>query len=367
MNEKPNGFHVIGCGCKSFFCPECCTGRGWALRHKLMAAVQRWQASRPIMVTCTVDPRNFDGPEQAFDYVREKGLISRMVRELRRLYGEEVGHYFAVLELHESGWPHWHVLIDADFIPHDSVERAWNAAGPAREGHRFRMGMVKITKPRGFVSKDHAANYSTKYLVKFPKGGYPDWVLKRQGIFKRYTASQGLFSDPELDALRDAAERAEFIRQEGYPPEWEMDEEPDEYEMYVAYEYPDGEAEAPARGPYERRAESIEGRVKLCGRKVTIIEYKTTIEVGGEVVVNKRWVASGNESLSALADLAGHEISSNRIILNWEQCEAIVHYLEGRGGQVSEWAPRKEAIPPPLDCQRALFDTGPMVLEGVGV
>ena len=365
MADK-EGYHLIGCGCKSHFCPNCCVGLGWKLRQKLLAAVQSWSADRPIMVTCTIDRTNFENPQEAFEYVHSRGLVSRFVRELKRRYGGEIGHYFAVLEFQmESGegWPHWHILLDASFVPHALLTDCWNAPGPAA-GKYYDLGMVYVTKSSGFVCREHAANYATKYLVKFPRDGYPEWVLKREGIFKRYSSSKGLFRDLELEELEAAAKRVRELQEHGYPPEWDMADEVDEYDQWLAFGDCEEAPEPVKRGQYGRVAASVAGRVDACGRRVTLIEYRHDVTSAGEVKETKRWVASGRESLSTYADLLGIDIERNRIVLSFSQAASVVDHLARGGGVVAEVQESEPKRAGPV--QRDLFEVGGGVFKGVG-
>src|SRR5450432_608342 len=71
--------HINGDRCKDWFCPHCCNVQGPKLRARLIDVLCTWK--RPFMLTFTIDPDLFDGPEQAFKHVTRKRAISRVMKE----------------------------------------------------------------------------------------------------------------------------------------------------------------------------------------------------------------------------------------------------------------------------------------------
>jgi hypothetical protein len=205
-------YEVVGCGCRSRFCKQCCVGLGLTLRERLVPILETFNGL--LMWTFTVDPKLFPSPAAAFEYVREHRCISSVMRELKRRGLVHSGRYFVVVEWQmgkgdEEGtlMAHWHLLADASYIPFETVCELWNRfrpswAGPV-EGDRPGFGSVRFSAPK-FESPKHAARYACKYLIKYPEKGYPEWVLNSSDIH-RYSTSRGFWGEtppaesPEAD------------------------------------------------------------------------------------------------------------------------------------------------------------------------
>jgi len=157
---------------------------------------------RPFMLTFTVDPELFDNPEEAFKHVTQKRAIARVMKEISPYLNQINGRiaWFCVIEWQENGWPHWHVLVDADFVSIVAVRRAWRRFVPKSKRHLIRpnidsLGIVRYSLPQGFKSAKHAGLYASKYLVKFPEKGFPEWVMKARYRVRRYTTSRGFWGE----------------------------------------------------------------------------------------------------------------------------------------------------------------------------
>ena len=91
---------------------------------------------------------------------------------------------------------HYHLLLDADYIPHDDGQSRWDlfrpaSAGPVEPG-RPGFGWAFVSSVE-FATREHAAHYACKYLLKQPEKGFPDWVLDSHGEVKRYWTSKGFY------------------------------------------------------------------------------------------------------------------------------------------------------------------------------
>lgn len=197
-------FEAVACGCRNWFCPDCCVGKGLRLRERLVAILETF--TNVMMWTFTLDPTLFSGPEQAFDYVRAKRCISNVMRRLRERGFLHSGRYFVVIEWQDNGMPHWHLLCDSSYVPFELVCSLWNrfrpsSAGPV-QGERPGFGAVRFSAPT-FNSKRHAANYACAYLIQHPQNGYPEWIMPRNDIH-RYSTSRGFWgTKEEPDDLSD--------------------------------------------------------------------------------------------------------------------------------------------------------------------
>ncbi len=193
---KTEHYELRACGCRSWFCPNCCRTLGMGLRKRVVKAVEKWQSV--MMFTLTFDPELFEGPEECYRYARKKRVVAILIRRLAEKGFLHSKQYFAVWEYHKSGWPHIHLLVDASFVPFETVCEIWNRnrpkeAGAVKEG-RPGFGGVRFSAPK-FSSKAHAANYATKYLIKAPEEGWPEWVMWFEGQIHRYSTSRGFFQD----------------------------------------------------------------------------------------------------------------------------------------------------------------------------
>jgi hypothetical protein len=149
-----------------------------------------------LMWTFTVDPTLFRSPREGYLHVQEKRCIGEWVRSMWKRGLLHSDRYFCVLEWQENEWPHWHVLLDADFISIEVAQARWDCfrpdtAGPVKAG-RPGFGFVFVSK-RDFESREHAANYACKYILKHPENGFPGWVLDSRGEVKRYWPSKGFY------------------------------------------------------------------------------------------------------------------------------------------------------------------------------
>ena len=319
-----HGFKAVGCGCKSHYCESCSRGLGLKLRAKLVEAIQGWQASIPVMVTLTIDPKIFDSPAEEMDFVRKKSLISQLIRELKRRGFLTSPNYFGVIEFQENGWPHWHVLIDSSFLPIAAINSIWQGYGPAREGSTVDMGFVWISKGTGskngkFHTKEHAAHYVTKYIIKPPKNGFPAWVLNRKGvIFKRYTTNKGCFASVGKPPVFST----ELL---GYPSQWDIEDEQDEKRKSINV--------AKLGKKYKRTADTIAGRVANCGNRTIVVEFEDTIKPDGEVVSRRQWKFRLDIDLQNVGMLLGREPEDNKLLLSAQELlylKGVHEYQESR-------------------------------------
>ena len=93
----------------------------------------------PFAVTFSVNPAWFASPAEAYDFCRR--FFGKFVEELRRRDGKgncsvggggvrlHSGSYVCFFEPHKSGWPHWHLLLDAKYVDIEVLRRVWNSFG----------------------------------------------------------------------------------------------------------------------------------------------------------------------------------------------------------------------------------------------
>ena len=127
-------YEVVGCSCRSRFCDDCAKARGYALRRRIMEHGAVREFKKLQMWTLTLDPTLFETPEAAYHYCREKRVVSRLVRFLRQRGYLLSRHYFVAVEWQKNGMVHYHLLVEAQFIPFDVVADLWGRFRPHRRG-----------------------------------------------------------------------------------------------------------------------------------------------------------------------------------------------------------------------------------------
>lgn len=268
--ERETVEHVlVSCSCRSRFCPDCAERQGYALRLRVKAATADWKAVQ--MWTLTVDPDLFDGdPRACFDYVRGRRAISEWIKALKRAGHLIDNRYFCVVEWQKNGFPHWHILVQARNIPHDYASKMWDRNRPKHlppvdpNSNKPGFGFIGFTTTKKHQSVDHAVNYATKYCIKYPEEGFPDWVLDYEGRIDRFSASQNFW---KTIRERDCKE-----------PENELDEN--------VCQIMTGDCDCPkCRGDEHKKnyRRTIRERVAACAQKCSVM------------LKRRKWDSEGNE------------------------------------------------------------------------
>lgn len=101
--------------CHRWDCPDC----GPYRKTKAMAQAKAGKPER--IITLTTRPRPGMDTLHAVRWMRERWqrLLYRLRRQFPRL------EYFAVTELHKSGWPHMHILTRGCYIPQRMLSDWW--------------------------------------------------------------------------------------------------------------------------------------------------------------------------------------------------------------------------------------------------
>lgn len=246
------GFEVAKHRCRCWFCHDCCRILGTNLRKQLEPILETFNGL--LMVTFTVDPSLFIDAAEAYFYMRDRRCIARTIQDLDRGGYLHSRRYFYVVEWQKhTQQAHFHVLLDASFIPWQFLLDSWSkhrpeTAGPVVPG-RPAFGTVLVSKPRFSGGAAHAARYVTKYLTKTPEHGFPDWVL-RMGMYtriRRYSASRGFWGEKTIPSER------------GRPRD------------------------------IERR--SYRQRLERCGTSVDLYEFREVVDRStGEIETRRRWI-----------------------------------------------------------------------------
>lgn len=158
-----HGFAVASCGCNCWSCPRCAPRRKAQVRDDILTGFPKtfitltWRASRP---------------ENPIAARRIMGLaLALLVKRVRRAWPACAFEYFVVVEITKQGFPHFHLLCRAPYIPQLWLSGAWRALVGAP--------VVGIEAVR---TQEGAAGYLAKYLAKDPA---------KLGTGKRYWCSQG--------------------------------------------------------------------------------------------------------------------------------------------------------------------------------
>jgi len=222
VTAKPPGpvvgesLELVKCGCECWYCADCCRRKGYTLRARLIDRLKALQSL--MMLTLTVDPLLFASPQAAYRYLRERRAISTLMQDLDRAGFLLSRHYFYVVEFQrETEQAHFHVLINATFVPKPVIDAVWSkhrprAAGPP-DPNRPALGMTRFSAPK-FADALHAGRYATKYLVKTPEQGWPSWVLMmgKDARVPRYGTSRGFWGTPSEPATKSTAQRSRSAR-----------------------------------------------------------------------------------------------------------------------------------------------------------
>lgn len=217
---QPNRTYYVlrPCLCRKWFCKDCAPIMGRSLRRRLRDRLKAFK--RVFGITLTLDGSLFPSPECAWRYVMEKRLLSLFVKKLHAAGFLHTRDYFWVVEWQEdTQQAHWHLLVDASFIPYGAIVEAWSSFRPKwaprlpkkvtaenyKDLDRPAFGSVRFTL-RNCTDVWTASGYATKYLVKIPEYGFPDWILDYVGRVPRYGHSRGFFPD-DKPARRKSSER----------------------------------------------------------------------------------------------------------------------------------------------------------------
>lgn len=169
------------CSCNSSWCPSC-----WRFLKKALVGRMRsmnWRHVREVMVS--VDRSIYENGEQAFDDITLKRGVGNLIKNLQRTDGVTIVDWVCVIEWHEDGFPHWHILIvtqeegQAGMIGYQKIKDRWP------------FGMwVTETYIKSAVHWQNLVGYFDKHGYfekgKAYQGRLPEWALKRNRTIKRW-------------------------------------------------------------------------------------------------------------------------------------------------------------------------------------
>jgi hypothetical protein len=277
----------------------CGLRQGLGLRDCLKVELESFAS--PFMVTCTVNQDRFEGPEDALRWIQGGGVVSEFVRVLRRAEHLLDKRYACFLEFQENGWPHWHLIFDASFIPFEVLCEAWAKAGWSGKAGRDRWGERpsfegKGQKPvfggvnfrlKGRESLGAMCHYLTKYVTKIPAGGWPSWLMQWHGQVRRWSVSRDFWrSSAPPRSVRKVTEFSK-LRGKYFDPDEEWEED-DEFLRKI-----------------RKTSKSIRHRVEGCGASSVVLEEVQFVDPGTATTVFKwRWVGMISADVWRDPDLA---------------------------------------------------------------
>lgn len=135
--------------CGKLSCKHC--GPKKAARYRWAIAKQAEKHKLQRFMTLTLDPIKIDEDKDSVSYLRE--CFAKFRVYLGRRYGKERVHYISIVELHESGLAHLHVLVGM-FIPQKWISENWQRVGGGR--------IVDIR----LVDIHNVSKYLSKYVTK---------------------------------------------------------------------------------------------------------------------------------------------------------------------------------------------------------
>lgn len=265
-NEQGAKYEVAKCNCRCWFCPECCLTQGYKLRGRLIPVLETFDGL--IMASLTVDPELFSDPKTAYLYMMDKRCISVTTQDLFRWNYLKTRRYFYVVEWQKkTEQAHFHILYDSKYIPWDELLASWSKHRPKDagkvKGNRPAFGTAMLSKSNFEGGSVHAARYATKYLIKTPEHGFPQWVLEmgKDRRIRRYSTSRGFWGDSAPQQDKDTTTTR------------------------------------------KNRKRTYAERLKECGDSVNLFEIKSSFDTDtGEIIPARHWIGQIDIKASDVID-----------------------------------------------------------------
>lgn len=153
--------------CKRWTCDYCRE----LLRLRVIRMAVDGQPEKILTLTCNVNA--YSDPDSAAHHMRDQ--VPKLIKRMRRLRPASDIQYFLVVERTKNGWPHFHILLRAPYIPQAWYQKQW-----------LELAGSPIVDIRAIHGGRETARYVGKYLGKSPH---------RFSKMRSYDASRGWF-DP---------------------------------------------------------------------------------------------------------------------------------------------------------------------------
>ena len=152
---------LFAIGCRAWSCPVC----GVVKRQQLIARIQK---ARPnVFITLSV--RHEKGPD--YQEKRLRDTFPRLIEWIRRNLELSI-EYVRMHEECADGYPHFHLLARASYIPQDKLSTAWERFNGAR--------IVDIRK-----AHHESTSYIAKYITK-ARTSDGEWSRQRISVSKNF-------------------------------------------------------------------------------------------------------------------------------------------------------------------------------------
>lgn len=126
MHEGLEAYGYARMKCKSYLCPECGPIKAKKLQKAIEEKARDFDLTR--FLTLTLNPKTIPKDVDDIAYIREIWRKFRVY--LQRRYGKSIS-YITVLEFHQSGIPHLHVLVNR-YIFQGWISKTWETLGGGR-------------------------------------------------------------------------------------------------------------------------------------------------------------------------------------------------------------------------------------------
>lgn len=136
---------ILGIRCRRWTCTYCRTPNEILLKERVASGTPN------KMLTLTIRRDSQLTPKQTHE--KHRPAISRLYHLIRRANGPLEAATF--LELHKSGYPHWHALVRSDYIPIDLIREKWE-----------QLTGSYIVDLRRIRDAEVSRRYVSKYVVK---------------------------------------------------------------------------------------------------------------------------------------------------------------------------------------------------------
>jgi hypothetical protein len=179
------------CRCNCSWCQECFKARGAKTISKRMQEMDG-RYVRHLMLS--VDRDQYPSGEAAYEAITKGGYIRGMLRNLKRILGRNIKRWIWILEWHQDGYPHWHVIVEmqergkAGMIGYEAIHQYWGQ-GIVRESYiRNKRHWKQIA---GYFGK---SGYFESSKAEY-QTGLPEWAQDWVTTIRRFGCSVGKWKD----------------------------------------------------------------------------------------------------------------------------------------------------------------------------
>lgn len=301
-------------GCRSRFCKRCAVSLGIKLKERLMRQLATF--GELAMLSLTVEPCLFASPREALLYVNKKRAIAKMIERLYNRGELASKRFFVVLEWQkETEMPHWHVLVESDFVTHEKLTEEWGKFRPREmrgvQTKQTGLGFAHVSV-KEFAGPGHAASYVGKYLTKVPENGYPQWVIDEKTRIRRYSTSHGFWEGEDENSPEGTEENERNGIEENQKFE-NFDRALNEYKQEKHLEKLDSMSLTDCVLAYQQRLKDREAakttigqRLALCCEKACIVIVETYESEGKHYYAGSRHLVNLPQSFAVIKESLGY-------------------------------------------------------------